>query len=159
MTGFQHARGDLIATTDGDHTYPLEDLPRLVRILDTDRLDFLTTDRFALLDPKAMSSRRRFGNRILTLAARLLFDVNIRDSQSGMWVFKREKAQRLLLRSNLAFSQEIKIEAVHFAKLRWREVPIHYRSRVGEAKFGRFNTGLRLLLALLLARVQRSHSG
>jgi len=158
MTGFRCARGHLIATADGDHTYPLEDLPRLVRILERYQLDFITTDRFSLLNSEAMTARRRFGNKILTLATRLLFDVDIQDSQSGMWVFKREKVQRLLLRSNLAFSQEIKIEAIHFGKLRWKEVPIRYRVRVGEAKFGRFDTGLKVLVALLLSRVQRSHS-
>src|SRR5512136_1453961 len=57
--GFSAADGDVIVTADADATYPLEDIPRLVQILDGENLDFITTDRFALLAKEAMSKRNR----------------------------------------------------------------------------------------------------
>src|SRR5512136_24862 len=86
--GFAAAGGDVIVTADADATYPLEDIPRLVQILDNENLDFITTNRFAFLQREAMSIRNRIGNTILSLTMRLLFRLRIQDSQSGMWVFR-----------------------------------------------------------------------
>lgn len=153
--GFSRAWGDIIATADADATYPLEDIPRLVRMLEDDQLDFITTNRFALMDRKAMSTRNRIGNGILNLATRVLFRVNLADSQSGMWVFKKDILQRLVLRSNTPLSQELKIEAIRFARCRWREVPIAYRVRVGKPKLGGWKVGATNLLELLQKRIHR----
>ena len=130
--GFAAADGDVIVTADADATYPLEDIPRLVQILDSEHLDFITTNRFALLQKEAMSRRNRVGNTILSWTMRLLFGLKIEDSQSGMWVFRKDILKRLRLNSNTwPLSQEIKIEACHFARCRWKEVPIQYRTSLG----------------------------
>lgn len=154
-TGFAHAEGDIIVTIDADATYPAEDIPRLVGILEEEKLDFLTTNRFALMDEDAMSFRNRLGNAILTLTTRLLFGLNIKDSQSGMWVFRRGILDNLVLKSNTPFSQELKIEACHFARCRWREVPIQYMPRCGKAKLGGWKVGFKNLLHLIKKRVVR----
>lgn len=49
--GFAHARGNIIAMVDADATYPAEDIPRLVGILEQEKLDCLTSNRFALKTP------------------------------------------------------------------------------------------------------------
>ena len=56
--GFAHARGDIIATVDADATYPVEDIPRLVGILEGEKLEFLTTNRFALMEKMEWKMRR-----------------------------------------------------------------------------------------------------
>jgi glycosyltransferase involved in cell wall biosynthesis len=153
--GFVHARGDVIATTDADATYPVEDIPRLVEILEKENLDFLTTDRFALMDKNAMSFRNKVGNTILSLTMRLLFALDIKDSQSGMWVFKRSILSKLRLTSNTPLSQELKIEACHFAKCRWREILIRYQPRAGKAKLGGWKVGTTNLMHLFKKRLVR----
>jgi len=153
--GFAYARGDVIATADADATYPVEDIPRLVEILEKENLDFLTTDRFALMDKNAMSSRNKVGNTILSLTMRLLFGLDIKDSQSGMWVFKRNILSKLRLTSNTPLSQELKIEACHFAKCRWREILIRYQPRTGKAKLGGWKVGTTNLLHLFKKRLVR----
>lgn len=131
-TGFAHARGDIIATADADGTYPVEDIPRLARILEEERLDFVTTNRFAQMEKGAMSFRNKLGNMVLAVETRLLFGLHIKDPESGMWVFQRNILDRLKLNSNSnTFSHEIKIEACYFNKCRWREVPINYKARSG----------------------------
>jgi glycosyltransferase involved in cell wall biosynthesis len=155
-TGFASAKGDIIVTTDADATYPLEDIPKLVEMLERENLDFLTTNRLDMIAKGAMPFRKRMGNAILSLTMRILFNLGIKDSQSGMWVFKRSVLDNLVLRSdNAAYSQELKIEACHFAKYRWREVPIKYESRIAEAKLGGWKVGFGNLLHLIKKRITR----
>jgi glycosyltransferase involved in cell wall biosynthesis len=153
--GFAAAAGDVIVTADADATYPLEDIPRLVQILDAENLDFITTNRFALLQKEAMSNRNKVGNAILSWTMRLLFRLRIEDSQSGMWVFRRDILKKLKLTSNTPLSQEIKIEACHFAHCHWREVPIQYRPRSGKAKLGGWKVGTGNLIHLIKKRLRR----
>lgn len=153
-TGFRMARGEVIATADADLTYPVADLPRFLRLLDEEKLDFLTTDRFAELEPGAMRAKHKLGNWVLSTATRALFWRNIRDSQSGMWVFRRAALDKLTLTSDgMAFSEEIKVEAFRAAGVRCREVPIRYRVRVGEVKLNSWRDGLQNLFFLVQKRL------
>ena len=139
-TGFEKATGDIVATLDADMTYPALEIPKLATMLDSAGLDFITTDRFADMAKGAMSAKHRLGNRVLSVTARLLFRVKVRDSQSGMWVFRRAVLGRFELESDgMAMSEEIKIEA--FKKARAAEVPIAYRVRVGEVKLQSWKDG------------------
>jgi len=153
--GFAHARGDVIATADADATYPVEDIPRLVEILEKENLDFLSTNRFALMEKGAMSFRNKVGNTILTATMRVLFDFTIKDSQSGMWIFRRRILGALKLKSNTPLSQELKIEAYHFARCRWKEVPIEYRPRLGKVKLGGWKVGFGNFFHLIKKRIVR----
>jgi glycosyltransferase involved in cell wall biosynthesis len=139
-TGFEAASGEIIATLDADMTYPADMIEGLVRLLDSEKLEFISTNRFANLKPGAMSATHKLGNKILSLAVRLLFGVRVRDSQSGMWVFRKEILPRLNLTSDgMSFSEELKIEA--FRKTRAKEVPISYSPRVGEVKLNTWRDG------------------
>ncbi|MCU0859395.1 MAG: glycosyltransferase family 2 protein [Thermoplasmata archaeon] len=150
-TGFERATGDIIATLDADLTYPASDIPSLADRLERDDLDFITTDRFANMQKGAMSAKHRFGNRVLSMAMRVLFRVKVKDSQSGMWVFRKEILPKLVLSSDaMAMSEEIKIEA--FAKCRAIEVPISYRPRMGEVKLQSWKDGMGNLRFLLEKR-------
>lgn len=139
-TGFSSASGEIIATLDADCTYPAEEIPRLANMLLEKDLDFISTNRFGCLEKGAMSLLHRVGNRILTITANLLFGIRLKDSQSGMWVFRRSALGKLDLSSDgMPFSEEIKIEA--FRKLRAVEVPITYRRRKGEVKLSSWKDG------------------
>lgn len=154
--GFAHATGEIIATADADMTYPVEDIPRMVRMLKEEDLDFITTNRHAFHTNGAMSPLTKFGNQVLHNTTRLLFRINLADSQSGMWVFRKDLLDRAVLRSNaMALSQELKIEACHYTKCRWKEVPIEYRHRVGRSKLRRWRDGFGNLTYLVRKRVVR----
>ena len=139
--GLRAASQDVIVTLDGDGTYPPEEIPRLVDTLVDRGWDFLSASRFPLSDPAAMHLSNRIGNWVLTVAAGVLFLRPLRDSQSGMWVFRRTCLERLRLTSNgMAFSEEIKLEAVARG-LRFGEAHIRYGSRVGEVKLQKWRDG------------------
>lgn len=139
-TGFEKSSGDVVATLDADRTYPASDIPILVEMLETKGLDFITTNRFAQMEKGSMSAKHRFGNWVLSTTARVLFRVSVKDSQSGMWVFRRAILEKLNIESDsMAMSEEIKIEA--FRKFKCAEVPISYRTRVGEVKLSSWKDG------------------
>ena len=139
--GLAAATGDLLITLDGDGTYPPEEIVRLVDELLDRNWDFLSASRFPLADPRAMQMSNRLGNAVLTVAAAVLFFKPIRDSQSGMWVFKRTALARMRLTSDgMAFSEEIKLEAVARG-LKFGESHIPYGVRVGEVKLQKWRDG------------------
>ncbi|MDP9794075.1 glycosyltransferase involved in cell wall biosynthesis [Catenuloplanes nepalensis] len=152
--GFANCVGDVIATGDADLTYPFEILPEAVHRLETDRLDFLTTDRLARLDPQSMTRSHIWGNHALSFVTRRLFAVPFRDSQSGMWIFRRHLLDRMRLRSGgMAFSQELKVEAYR-SGFRCAEIPIAYYPRGGETKNRTVIDGIGNLSQLIAARMR-----
>jgi len=157
-TGFEKAEGDIIATLDADCTYPAEEIPRLCEILISEGLDFITTNRFANLEKGAMTFSHRLGNMVLTATLNLLFGTGIKDSQSGMWIFRREALKDLNLTSDgMPLSEEIKIEALR--KLKTKEVPISYRRRVGDVKLSSWGDGRMNFCFLWKKRFSRQLSG
>jgi len=153
-SGFERSSGDLIATLDADMTYPAYEIPALADKVESGDLDFITTDRFARMEKGAMSRKHRLGNKVLSVTARVLFRAKIRDSQSGMWVFRKGILNKLELRSDgMSFSEEIKLEA--FVKCRAKEVPISYRIRIGEVKLDSWSDGLGNLRYLFRKRFRR----
>ncbi|MGQ9588563.1 MAG: glycosyltransferase family 2 protein [Thermoplasmata archaeon] len=150
-TGFEKATGQIIATLDADMTYPASEIPRLVDMLEHEGLDFITTNRFARMEKGAMGAKHRLGNWVLSVATRLLFRVKVRDSQSGMWIFRRKVLGMVDLTSDgMSMSEEFKIEA--FRKVKAVEVPIVYRPRVGEVKLSSWTDGMGNLAFLLKKR-------
>jgi dolichol-phosphate hexosyltransferase len=141
-TGFFEAKGEFIATLDGDLTYPAERIGEFVALLVAKDLDFITCDRLSTLRREAMSGKHRLGNFVLSLTARVFFQVPVKDSQSGMWIFRRQILKDLTLTADgMAFSEELKVEAFRARRGRCREVPIEYRVRVGEAVLSTWRDG------------------
>src|SRR5215813_7526367 len=111
--GFASATGDIIITLDGDHSYPVDALSYLLEAFLHLEIDFLNASRFPVRDRRAMSFKHKFGNLLLSLAMSALFFRWVRDSQSGMWVFRRSILKDMRLVSDgMSFSEEIKIEAL-----------------------------------------------
>lgn len=152
--GFSNCTGELMAAADADLTYPVEMLPELLELMESQKVDFLSTDRLAGELESVMSTSHQWGNRALTAASRALFLAPFRDSQSGMWVLRREVWEQVRVQSNgMAFSQELKHEA--FARgFRCAEVPIPYRARGGERKLRTFRDGALNAGALLAHRMR-----
>ncbi|HLJ44990.1 MAG TPA: glycosyltransferase family 2 protein [Bryobacteraceae bacterium] len=157
--GFASATGDLIITLDGDHSYPPDAISYLLEAFLHLEVDFLNASRFPVRDREAMSFKHKFGNWILSLATSILFFRWVRDSQSGMWVFRRAILQDMILESDgMAFSEEIKIEAIRNPKIRFTELSIMYSSRLGEIKLNPWRDGFYNLAFLVRKRFQRRSS-
>ena len=155
LAGLPAAAGEIIATVDGDGTYPASAIAPLIDALLAGGLDFISASRFPLQDPRAMRARNVFGNLVLTWTARLLFRYPFADSQSGMWVFRRSCLRWLRPRERgMAFSEEIKLEALRARQVRFGERPVAYHERIGETKLFTWRDGLLNLLFLFRYRAR-----
>ena len=153
--GLPAVTGDVTITMDGDSTYPSEQIEELVDYLVDRELDFISASRFPLTNPEAMSFTNKVGNMVLTVAMLLLYGTGIRDSQSGMWVYRSSVYQKMRLTSDgMPFSEEIKIEAIRAKDIRFGEYPVNYHPRVGEVKLDKWRDGLRNLSFLVQKRFQ-----
>jgi len=150
--GFSNAKGDVIITLDGDHSYPPDAISYLLEAFRHLEADFLNASRFPVRDRQAMSFKHKMGNLILSVATSILYFRWMRDSQSGMWVFKRAILSKMKLESDgMAFSEEIKIEALK-SGARFEEISILYTSRLGEIKLNPWRDGFYNLWFLLKKR-------
>jgi hypothetical protein len=151
--GFANATGDLIVTLDGDHSYPVDALSYLIEAFRHLEVDFLNASRFPVRDRNAMSLKHMIGNLILSITMSVLYFRWVRDSQSGMWVFRRSiLAEMKLVSDGMAFSEEIKIEALKSSKVRFGEISILYTSRLGEIKLNPWRDGFQNLWFLVKKR-------
>ena len=151
--GFRDATGDVIITLDGDHSYPVDAISYLVEAMLHLEADFLNGSRFPVRDRHAMSFKHKFGNWMLSMAMSLLYFRWVRDSQSGMWVFRRSILKDMkLISDGMAFSEEIKIEALKNSSIRFQEISIQYSSRLGEIKLNPWRDGFNNLWFLVQKR-------
>jgi dolichol-phosphate hexosyltransferase len=152
-TGFAASRGTYVATLDADSTYPANRFPDFLAPLAEDRADFVSGDRISRLADDAMTGMHRVGNQMLNLVFCGLYGASVRDSQSGMWAFRRSIIPRLrLVHDGMAFSEELKLEVLR-AGFRFLEIPIEYRRRVGTKKIRSTRDATQNLIWLARKRV------
>ena len=151
--GMSAASGDIIVTMDGDGTYPPHAIDLLLHVMAEEEADFISARRWYSKSGEKKSKLRLLGNFILSFTIRVLFMKYIYDTQSGMWVFKKDLLPRLNLTSDgMAFSEEIKIEVFRDPSIRAIEIPIYYGSRIGESKLEVWKDGFSNLLFVLKKR-------
>ncbi|MCW8965337.1 MAG: glycosyltransferase family 2 protein [Candidatus Pacearchaeota archaeon] len=142
---------DYVVTGDADGTYPVEIVPKLIKFLKENNLDFITTNRFHNPSKGAFSHTHFLGNKILTFIGNILFGLKLKDNQSGMWCFSLDKIRTLNLEDNdMAFSEEIKIKS--FQKLKSCEIGIAYHPRVGQSKLN-YGHAVKNMLFLFKLRI------
>jgi glycosyltransferase involved in cell wall biosynthesis len=91
-TGLQHARGDVIVMTDGDGTYPNQDIPRLLE--DMGDCDMVIGAR--RMEAGSLKWLRSPTKLFIRLLASYLTGVRIPDLNSGLRIFKKGITERFL---------------------------------------------------------------
>ncbi|MGA9350672.1 MAG: glycosyltransferase family 2 protein, partial [Anaerolineae bacterium] len=91
-TGLHHARGDVIVMTDGDGTYPNQDIPRLLAHMG--ECDMVIGAR--RLEAGSLRWLRSPTKLFIRLLASYLTGVRIPDLNSGLRAFKKSVAERFL---------------------------------------------------------------
>jgi len=156
-TGLSKLTGDIIVTGDADATYPFDHIPEYIQLLLNEDLDFITTDRFAQLHHGSMSVTHYFGNFVLAWTLKFLFLMNLRDSQSGMWIFRKDILKKIQPLENfnngMPFSEEIKIEMFREKTIKTKEIPSLLRARQGQVKIQSFSDGIKNFRFLFVKRV------
>ncbi len=159
-SGLSRASGDIICTLDGDASYPVNAIAYLIDILVAERLDFISAWRVAADWQENFDYFLRFiGNRIFNLTIALLYWFRLRDSQSGMWCFRRDVLARVNVTADgMPFSEELKLEVFERrGELAAREIPVHfhYVKRRGESKLSLWRDGTKNFFFLFTRRLRK----
>lgn len=149
-TGILEARGDIIVCMDGDNSYPLSEIETFLICIVDNKYDFVSGERI-LRNYKNIPLTNRIGNTFISWLIRKLFKLKLKDSQSGMWAFRKEIFHKIMPSdSSMGFSQEIKLRACLAHDIKCGEIRIPYRKRLsGKSKFRKINDSLTVLLNLL----------
>jgi len=160
LSGFIYAVEKLdpfiIAMMDADMTYNPKDIIALMDPVLRDNYDLAIGNRFKGMEDGAMTTTNMIGNRILSLIANVILDLNVYDSQCGLRVFKANIIKKLILtEKGMPFATEMLAKA-RFAGLRIKEIPISYRPRIGEPKLVPLKDGLKILYTIFLLILKRN---
>ena len=126
-TGFKHASTPYIAMIDADGTYPVGSIPAFCEALS--EYDVVKGNR-KWCENGAMTKTHKFGNRMLSLLASILFGHRTRDVCSGMWAFRKECLDKFNLTSTgFTLEADLFINTVTTG-CSLKELPIEYKKRI-----------------------------
>ncbi len=135
---------DIIVTIDADGQHNPKDIPRLISTLTREKLDIVIGSR----NFSKMRFTKRLGNSLIYLTSRILFHVDIIDTQSGFKAFRCGVWNKIKWNSShYAFCSEI-VKNIGINKLRYKEIPIE--TRLGkEYKGANVFDGIKIVLKML----------
>jgi glycosyltransferase involved in cell wall biosynthesis len=147
-TGFSGARGELLAFSDADGTYPPERFPDLCRVALQQDADVVVGSRRSG-ERTEMPRLRRIGNFVWSTLVSIIGNRRVADPASGMRVLRASALRHLYpLPDGLNFTPVMSTRCVH-EKLKVVEVPIAYQERVGRSKLSIVHDGSRFLKTIL----------
>jgi glycosyltransferase involved in cell wall biosynthesis len=151
LRGLAEAQGKYVVMADADGTYPVDDLPAFVELLEAGN-DLVLGSRFkGQIHRGAMPwAHRWIGNPVLTFILNVFFGVRVSDAHCGMRAIRRSAVPRLELQATgMEFASEMILKASK-RNLRVGEIPIEYQPRIGESKLHTWRDGWRHLRFMLL---------
>ncbi|MEM7202338.1 MAG: glycosyltransferase family 2 protein [Planctomycetota bacterium] len=135
LAGIARTEGyDIVAFLDADYSDYPEDLRKLHAPIVAGEADMVLGSRMLQRESRrALMPQARFGNALASVLMRLLF--GIRCSDLGPFrVLRRESLMALgMCDRDFGWTVEMQLRA-HLRGLRVRELPVRYRSRIGESK-------------------------
>jgi len=154
IRGFNYAvkkyKPEIIVMLDADGTYDPTEMPKLIKPIEQNQADMVIGNRFTGLQPEAMTTLNKIGNKMLSWLARLMIGVNVRDTQSGYRAMSRDLLETIpLTHKGMPFATELIVEAYAHGYCIMEE-PITYRPRLGgQPKLNPLRDGYRILKTII----------
>lgn len=131
----------IVVFLDADYSDHPDLLPSLIEPIQDGRADFVLGSRLlGEREPGAMPPQSLYGNRLACFLMRVLFGARYTD----LGPFRAIEYQALvdldMADRNFGWTVEMQIKAVR-SRLRWIEVPVPYRRRIGQSKISGTITG------------------
>ncbi|QBD82351.1 glycosyltransferase [Ktedonosporobacter rubrisoli] len=146
VAGFEHSRGNVVFTMDGDLQDDPEEIPNFLAKLD-EGYDLVTGWKFPRLDPIS----KTFPSRIFNGLVNLMTGIRLHDINNGFKAYRREVIEDPHLKLYGDFHRFVPVMA-HWRGYRVAEIKVrHHPRKFGSSKFGarRFARGLIDLLNVL----------
>lgn len=148
--GVAAADAPYVLMVDGDGTYRPADAPAMLAPLLSGDANHVIGNRFADMDPDAMTSLNRAGNRLVNRVFGAVHGRTLVDILSGYRAFTRESFLRFMLSAEgFGIETELAVECVKHG-VSTEVVPISYRARPGgsETNLHPFRDGVVIFLTL-----------
>ena len=151
--GFRYASGEIILVQDGDLEYDPREWVRVLEPIVSGKADVVYGSRF-MGSVEGMDFLHHAANKILTVAANVLFHARITDEATAYKAFRKSLLDSLDLRAKrFEFCPEVTAKICRKG-VRILEVPITYNARtVGEGKKIRWLDGVHALWTLIKCRL------
>jgi len=134
----REASGDVVVTLDCDDTYPVEQIPHLVSLIESGA-DVVNAMRLAKR-PKAMPLANYLANRVFAWTARLLHGLRTTDVHCGMRAYRKSLIDAVQWDPNDP-ALPVDMLLIPFRRgYKVVEVPIEYRERIGASTLQPFKS-------------------
>jgi glycosyltransferase involved in cell wall biosynthesis len=143
-TGMKNAKGNIIVMVDGDGTYEVRHINRMIAEMVERDADMVLATR--MYDPnKAMGLMNFIGNKVITTFYDFFYSQLLSDTQSGFRAISHEAIDSVELNEgDMAYATEMLIQ---FAKEGYSmvEIPTTYKARkYGKPKLRRFKSAIEI---------------
>ena len=143
-TGMKNAKGNIIVMVDGDGTYEVRHINRMLEKMVEKDADMVLATR--MYDPKkAMGFLNFIGNKVITFSFDFFYSQFLSDTQSGFRAISHEAIDNVTLKEgDMAFATEMLIQ---FAREGYNmvEIPTTYKARkYGKTKLKPFKSGIEI---------------
>jgi dolichol-phosphate mannosyltransferase len=148
--GFMLTDEPVVLMLDGDSTYRAADADAMLEPIFSGRADHVIGDRFAEMEPGAMTRLNQFGNRLINRAFRTIHGHDYQDILSGYRAFTRDGLERInLTEDGFGIETEMAVECVKH-DVRTEVVPIRYLARpdASETNLRPFRDGGGIIITL-----------
>ncbi|QCW02979.1 dolichyl-phosphate hexose transferase [Natrinema pallidum] len=136
----------IVVTTDCDDTYPMEQLPEFLALIN-DGHDVVSGDRL-YHGADAMPGFNRFGNQVFAAVASVLMGTRVHDTTTGMRAYRRDVVESIEWTENTGLSAELLIRPL-LRGYDVREHPIEYRERAGQTKLDPLQGGIEIARSIV----------
>lgn len=147
------ATRDIIITTDCDDTYPMEDIPKFVELIENG-YDIVSGSRLAK-NVDTMPMFNRFGNWLFATITSILYGIRVTDVTTGMRAYRRDVIHNINWTENVGLSAELLFRPA-LRKYKIIEIPIDYRERLGETKLNPITGGIGIFKSIIKYAIIRS---
>jgi glycosyltransferase involved in cell wall biosynthesis len=149
LEGLKYAKGDYVVIIDGDGVYDSREIPRLLRIMESQNADVISGSRYlGVMKPGSISLLRLFGDRLLAFIANMLSGTRYTDLYSGFRVVRKDFVWKIRDRITEPLQYSL-IFSTHQCNGKIVEAPITFYPRLGKSKMSTFPAGLRILRLIL----------
>jgi glycosyltransferase involved in cell wall biosynthesis len=146
------ATRDIIITTDCDDTYPMEEIPKFIKLI-KDGYDVVSGSRLSK-NVAPMPVFNRLGNWLFASVTSTLYGIRVTDVTTGMRAYRREVIHSINWTENVGLSAELLFRPA-LKSYKIIEIPIDYKERLGETKLNPITGGLGIFKSILKYAVIR----
>lgn len=125
--GVKHSRGDIITFLDAGGDFDTTHIDKFIKLMEVFDADIVIGSKRHPASQVNYPFKRRFYSYLYHVMIRLLFNLNIKDTQTGLKVFKREVLEKILPRAvvkQYAFDLELLVIAKRLGYNRIFEAPV-----------------------------------